>query len=281
MALTMSYGRPQQGGKSRRLAQAEQGRARAEGETFRSQCWAWLKAHGWALLGLGATVVFLVAGVHAVRWAVHRPYFQIHRTVVTGALHQVDQALVAKMAQRIEGGLFTTDLVAAATELKSIPWVRSVHLRRVWPDTLEVQVEEQVPVAYWGDDDLLNTRGEVFAAEYLGNLPHFAGPRDTGPEVLQAWQRFNSILQPSGHRIEELTMSERGGWMLVLEDDSHWLLGRDQGAKRLSRLMAAWPVLRQDGAIPAGSTVDLRYPNGFAVHLPENDSQRKVSHDEK
>lgn len=218
----------------------------------------------WTMVWLG----LVIAVLYCCRWLIHRPYFDIHHRVISGELHQVDRALVAKAARRIDGGLFTANLNQAALELRTIPWVRGVKLRRVWPDTLEILVEEQVPVAYWGDDDLLNNKGEVFPAEYLGDLPRFDGPQDSGPEMLQAWQRFNQLLQGTGHRVEELALSQRGAWVLTLEDDSHWLLGRNESDQRLARLVMAWPTLQQGGAVPAGSTVDLRYPNGFAVHMP-------------
>lgn len=227
-----------------------------------------IKGMGWQILSVGLLLISMGMVLGVVRWAIHRPYFQIHHTVITGTLHQVDQALVLKAAQRAQGGLFTVDLGEVASELRSIPWVRSVRLRRIWPDTLEVQVEEQVPVAYWGDEDLLNRQGEPFVAEYLGDLPHFEGPRDHGSEMLEAWHRFNQILQPLGHRVEEMTLSERGSWTVVLEDDSRWILGKEAVEPRLKRFVAAWPTLRQSGAVPPGSVVDLRYPNGVAVQMP-------------
>ncbi len=223
----------------------------------------------WGVLVLG----LLTGGVGLVDWLVQRPYFQIHHTVITGSLHQVDRALVLKSVQRIQGGLFTADLGVMATELRGIPWVRSVRLRRIWPDTLEVQVEEQDPVAYWGEEGLLNRQGEPFNAEYLGELPHFEGPPDRGAEMLDAWHRFNHLLHPIDHHVEEMTLTERGSWTLVLEDDTRLIMGKDGVEQRLQRLVEAWPALRQNGAIPPGSTLDLRYANGLAVRLPGTAAQ--------
>ncbi len=57
-----------------------------------------------------------------------------------------------------------------------MPWVRKVALRRQWPRRLEVTIEEHSPLARWNDAGLVNAQGEVFVADYDGELPQFDGP---------------------------------------------------------------------------------------------------------
>ncbi len=240
---------------------------------FLERCWRWLGAH-WRSGVAVCLLLSLVVGVKlSLQWVIHRPFFQIQHTVIHGNLHQVDPALVAKAAQRVKGNFFTVDLAAAAAELKTIPWVRAVHLHRIWPNALEVQVEEQIPAAYWGDEGLLNIFGEPFVADYLGELPHFVGPREAGPEMLQAWNRFNRDLKPLGRYVEGMALSERGAWTLTLDDGSHWFLGREPDGAGWQRFLKVWPELHQNGVIPAGGSVDLRYANGFAVRGPGTGSK--------
>lgn len=224
-----------------------------------------LRQHGRNVLGVVALVILVLGGVSGLRWVIHRPYFQIRHAVITGDLHQVDRALVAKAAERVQGSFFSVDLAAAASELKAIPWIRAVHLRRVWPDALEVQVEEQNPVAYWGDDALLNEHGEPFEADYLGELPHFVGPREAGQDMIQAWQHFNQWVKPLGRRVDGVELSARGAWTLSLDDGTQWRVGRDQVDNRVQRFVQVYPELHKAGVIPPGGKVDLRYANGFAI----------------
>ena len=42
-------------------------------------------------------------------------------------------------------------------------------MRRVWPNRIAVHLEEHHPAAFWGDDKLVNTEGEVFEAN-LGDV---------------------------------------------------------------------------------------------------------------
>ena len=61
--------------------------------------------------------------------------------------------------------------------------MRNVSLRRQWPRRLEVTVEEHVPLARWNDAALVNTDGEMFVADWNGELPLFAGPEGRAAEV--------------------------------------------------------------------------------------------------
>ena len=228
---------------------------------------AWLPSmrHTLVLAAKAAAVGLLLLLVLALLgWLAQRPMFQIKRAVVTGDLQQVDRELVAKRARTLRGNFFTVNLQAAAAELRTIPWVRSVRLRRLWPDGLEVQVDEQHPMAHWGDDALVNAQGEVFSADFNGTLPRFDGPAGSGPEMVQALEQFNRELTPLKRQVEAVDLSERGAWTLRLDNGLTIALGREKIHERLARFVGVYGVVFQNSS-PQGATVDLRYPNGFAL----------------
>src|SRR5690554_5182705 len=91
-------------------------------------------------------VCAIVAGV--VFWIVKRPYFTITEIRIepaqAEALNYVSAATVqATIAGRLMGNFFTIDLDKTRELLESAPWVRHASVRRVWPNTLRVQLEEQ------------------------------------------------------------------------------------------------------------------------------------------
>jgi hypothetical protein len=53
------------------------------------------------------------------------------------------------------------DLRDLRRELEALPWVYRAELRRRFPDTLEIRVVEQVPIARWGDGAFLNHEARV------------------------------------------------------------------------------------------------------------------------
>jgi cell division protein FtsQ len=159
-------------------------------------------------------------------------------------------------------------------------------VRRMWPDRLEVRMEEHVPVARWGqagENRMVNTFGEVFTAtaraesgevRRLAALPQLSGPAGTAPEVLRRHAAFAATLAPLELRLDSVMLSPRYSWQLKLSNGLAVQLGRDvsdrggEGVEaRLARFASAYPRT----LAPLGrrlNYVDLRYSNGFALRVP-------------
>ncbi len=79
----------------------------------------------------------------------------------------------------MDGGLLSADLEAVKHGIQANPWVYQVGVTRRWPAALYLQVTEEVPVARWGSDGLLNHEGDIFWPEQLSRyseLPLLTGP---------------------------------------------------------------------------------------------------------
>jgi hypothetical protein len=107
---------------------------------------------------------------------------------------------------KLTGNFFTLDLQSARQVFESLPWVRHAVVQRVWPNRLEVTLEEHKPAAVWkgdeGNDRLVNTYGEVFEAN-VGDvddddLPEFSGDEASAPEMLAMYRRLNPVFAPLG-----------------------------------------------------------------------------------
>ncbi len=117
-----------------------------------------------------------------------------------GELKNADREEITNALDGIGGNFFATDLAAVRGRLEQVAWVRRVDARRVWPDRIEVRLEEHVAFARWGDSGLVNTFGEPFAAEMDADaqaaLPLFAGPTGTRARWRAATRRFVELLAP-------------------------------------------------------------------------------------
>ncbi len=73
---------------------------------------------------------------------------------IEGPLVHTDvAALRAFAAPKVAGNFFTLDLAQARAAFEAVPWVRRASVRRVWPNALEVSVEEHRAAALWDDGD--------------------------------------------------------------------------------------------------------------------------------
>jgi cell division protein FtsQ len=223
-----------------------------------------------ATLALMACAALLYA---AFAWLVRQPVFAFREVVVTTPLARADGVyLEAVVRSELSGTFFTLDLNRAREALARVPWVRSAGLRRQWPRRLEIEIEEHAPLARWADGGLVNTRGEVFLADWNGDLPQFAGPQGASATIAARYREWSAALAPLGLRVRGIAQSARGAWEIRAGTPSGPLaieLGREDPDARLARLIAAYPRTLEALA-RAGrpvERVDLRYRNGFAARI--------------
>ncbi len=192
----------------------------------------------------------------------------ISRINVQGDLGYISQqAVQQRIAPYVSASFFSIDLAALRAELESMPWISRAEVRRVWPDQVLIRLEEQLPIARWGDAALLNNQGQAFAPRELanyGHLPLLQGPQRAQEQVMQQYQVLSQMLRPLGFSITRLELRERGSWFLSTAQGVELLLGRDHLVEKMHRFVAIYEKTLKDQLANIAS-VDLRYPNGLAV----------------
>ncbi len=171
---------------------------------------------------------------------------------------------------------FTIDLEAVRRAFERVAWVRRAQVRREWPDRLLVKVEEHQVLGSWDDGRLVNTFGELFAAntaelEDDASLPELAGPVGSERDVASRYLDFKAWLARVSLVPDQVTLSPRYAWRVHAANGAEGgvsiEIGREQDARtlpdRMTRLVEAWPQLT--ARWPRPTLVDLRYANGFAL----------------
>src|SRR5438128_1330807 len=107
-----------------------------------------------------------------IAWAVRQPVFAIRIVGIDGSLARTSPAhLQAVIREEISGTFFTLRLADARASLLRVPWVRTIGLRREWPNALQITVGEHEPLARWNETALVDRQGEVFSAGHHRELP--------------------------------------------------------------------------------------------------------------
>jgi cell division protein FtsQ len=238
-----------------------------------------------------AIAALLVLGVlGAAAWALLRtPALALRELKVEGDLQRTAPAAVQATAQQaVRGNFLGADLAAARQAFEDLPWVRHAVVRRVWPATLVVRIEEHQPVALWlrledGDavtanntpERLVNRQGEVFEAN-LGEvgaelLPLLTGPEGRSAEMLAMFRRLQTVFGDGGMVVQSLHLSGRSSWRVETDGGATVELGRgsdDEVVERTRRFTStvgeAW---RQHFGGAALESADLRHGNGYALRL--------------
>lgn len=215
----------------------------------------------------GLTRLILAATLLFAFWMVGRQvvetWFPIRHVVVTGANHADTRQGIRPVLSRLSGSLFSIDLDAAKQNLETLPWVRSATVRRVWPGSLVVALEEHVPAAAWNGLAVIDVHGEVFPVRPWKELPSFFAPEGMEKEVAQRYGDFAAELAEGGWKVADIRVDARHAWQLTLTDGVTIELGRERLDERLRRFVTFFPLAASRMA--AITRVDMRYPNGFAA----------------
>lgn len=194
-----------------------------------------------------------------------RPIAKIN---VQGDLSYISQqAVQQRIAPYIAASFFSIDLAGMRSELEQMPWIAHAEVRRVWPDQVMIRLEEQLPIARWGDEALLNNQGQAFTPRELAHyeqLPQLWGPQRAQEQVMQQYQMLSQMLRPLGFSIIRLELRERGSWFLSTGQGVEILLGRDHLVEKMRRFISIYEKTLKE-QIANIERVDLRYPNGLAV----------------
>ena len=181
--------------------------------------------------------------------------------------HYIDNTVLQRLVQsHLMGGFFSFNEEAVRTALLTNPWVKSVGIRRVFPSTLVVRVDEYQPIAFWQDRWILTQSGILILADQATqlHLPHFSGPSDAIEDVQTSFKTFSQLLAPLHFSIASLTLSDRRSWQLQLSNGLDIVLGREHIEQRFRRFVSAYPeIIARHGGVM--HRVDLRYTNGMAV----------------
>ena len=221
----------------------------------------------WAALVRGSAALGALAGaLLLLTWALNQP---ITTVSVAGRFERVAPLDVERaVKESVAGkGLVSVDLGRVRAAVRLLSWVDTVSVQRNWPHGLAVTIGEQVAAARWGDNGLLNTRGDLFAHDATHiplELPRLSGPDGTQVSVVQRYFAMRDRLLEMGMRITALRLDARGAWELDLDNGVTVRLGRQQLDERFNTFVATAARIVAQRATDI-AYVDMRYANGFAI----------------
>ncbi|WP_223669468.1 cell division protein FtsQ/DivIB [Kangiella shandongensis] len=168
-------------------------------------------------------------------------------------------------------GFFTMDMQQVEEQLLQLPWIKAAQLRKVWPDTLQVMVQEHQPIAYWGEAGVVSQQGEVF---YPVEMPQaewvqLEGPDKMAKDLTELLQLYQEQLLQKNMVIEKMQLSQRGAIDIVLTDGLEVRLGNVHVEERIERFLQYIDSVKQQKDATL-AYVDLRYQNGMAAQWLEN-----------
>lgn len=246
----------------------------------RKKRWAKWTVRWVALAAVHLVVVALlvVVGTRIVRHLAATDEFALAEIRVHGLARTSDADVERRLAHHLHRSLLDLDLHAIARTLEQDPWIRRASVRRVLPRSLEVHVEERLPVARLdrADGPLWIDAGGVLLPPRGGDdgarLPLILGARDLdldaaarrAREALAVLGRLHGAAPAWYGELRSLEL-RRDAVVVRTARGDRVLLDRDLPDRNL----AAWLALRPEigRRVGAAESIDLRW-RGRVTVLP-------------
>jgi cell division protein FtsQ len=230
------------------------------------------KQSGSLLSSLSLLIVFVAVILLFADYVLQPDRFPVSRISFIGEFRHVEKsALQENVSPYIGNNFFAIDLQGLESTLRDIDWVSDVSISRRWPDTLQVSVKEERLIASWNKTAWVTSDAEIVEIPNLKmrELPRWFGPQGTQVLVQLRYHQFSNLLADVDMKLKQLTYSQRGAWQLIAVNDErkeqvNIRLGRRDMEDRLFRFSRAYgqTLVKLEQRLVS---VDLRYPNGFAV----------------
>lgn len=216
-----------------------------------------------------ATLMIIIGAVLWLRnFLINPTHWPIAQISIEGHLSYVDEQVLREITQKYsKTNLYQLNDIDLESELETLPWVKDIKLRKSWPDSLILYVKEHRPIAYWGEQQLLNQYGEIFDGklpEIRADFPTLYSPENKGREMGERYLQVLKWLKDIPLRMVSLSEDTRGSWVISFDEGLLVKIGVYDQEKRLQRFVAAYQVVLGT-QLDKINVVDLRYTNGFAV----------------
>jgi cell division protein FtsQ len=241
----------------------------------------WKAIWGARLRWLGVIIVLSVVSgglYEGKKWLFEPSRFPLRHVRIHGKLLNLNQADVEKMVQNYLGqSFFALDINTLHASFAANPWVDKVSVRRLWPDTLEIRVQERTAFGFWGEEEMVDINGKRFRPTTLrqpGLWPRLIGPDGHEMNLIRVWREAEAVLNKIDLQLVRLVLDRRRAWSMQFANGIEINLGRENFAQRLQRFLDIYPLILANQSDKI-AVVDLRYTNGFAVrwtNSPKPDS---------
>ncbi len=226
---------------------------------------------------IGIAVVFIAAwqGWQEVK-SQGADWLPVKYVRIEGAFQYIAKSNIKRVLdEHISDGFYNADIQQIQASVKALPWVKSVRVERVWPDAIDIKIDEQVPVVRWGKEALLNVKGEIFKPneEYdFSFLPLLVGPDGYELKMLEVISEMSAKLAEQGLVLAEFHINERRAWNITLKNKMLLNAGRNQPLKKIQRFLNTVDLITKE-QIAKIAVVDLRYSNGYALTWKQGEAK--------
>lgn len=195
--------------------------------------------------------------------------FSLDEVYVYGRNHTESQKLLDQIQLRKGDPIFKFAPEEIRQNIKKISWVRDVVVQRRLPDTINISIEERVPVALWQHQQkhyLVDAEGVVISDKSIQQYAHLLvvvgsdAPRHA-PQLLKFLDQVPDLKQ----RVSAIVWVSQRRWNLLVDKTIEVKLPEKDIEGSIKRLLK---VLQNDKLdFTQIKSIDLRQPTQVSIRL--------------
>jgi len=194
--------------------------------------------------------------------------YPIKTVKVIGEFRFIERQKLEKVLNiYLTDNFFQVDLDNVKEKAEALPWIEQAWVKKSWPDTVELKLQERKPLAKWGKGQLISERKEIFDGErvnQLGVLPVLYGADDYASLVVDRYLEMKSLFATVGLDIKTIELEERFSWRVALSEGITLVIGEERCLEKLKGFVGLYQKMPEVDR-PYIKQVDLRYDNGLAI----------------
>jgi cell division protein FtsQ len=199
------------------------------------------------------------------------PAFLLKNIKIQGASQFSEAELLQKVSPLLGESIFKTDMEKIKAIVTSNPYVKSVRIKRAFPFSILIDVQERVPCALW-----VRPRGDVFVLDEQGQSYRRLKKEPTSNMFVitakgekDAKSIFKQVKGWVGEGIigknflSEAAYADGNITLFSLDGGVEIILGKEDQTQRLTRAMAVLEDARERGLLI--KCVDARFERGAII----------------
>jgi len=229
---------------------------------------------------LPISVVVGVAYVSILLSDVWNEKWPVNKIALEGENKQISHHHILRLLENSSTGMLTIDLDDLRKKSLTNPWIKSIEIKKKWPETLIFNVDEYLPIGLVNNHYLLEN-GKLVEIENLEGSDNLLTLNinqtwlEEIKELAKLITELDAIKQDFlSHQlvVERFVIDDTNSWSVELENRLVINVGRKYQHKRIERFLQVYAEIENKQLLQA---IDLRYSNGLAVKLMKNSAEAK------
>jgi cell division protein FtsQ len=222
--------------------------------------------------GIVVLIIFILIIVMILGVKLLAKTFSVKNILISGNYHLEDEDIIKHVNIRKGENLLKLSFKTLAERLEHTPWIKKVSLRKQFPDTLLIRIEEAVPKA------LLSLNSSMFLIDKDGNiLEEIKGegtpflpvikninPKNNSKGILEALKLIDVLAEKNILESKESIKIGLKSYGLTMNMDGEIIkIGYGRYSEKLDRWKELEPEIRKRGV--AIKYIDLRFKDSVIV----------------